>query len=250
MSLRSAKIKRIAMLSIGQSLHDSPTDSDYQSLQSDLMFCYPLDSYSKHELVNKLGPGTGDFSISAPTSDGARVTVSKEKLLPIFNSAIEELEKAGVQAIVIDCTGDFSQLCLQTARLILPGKLLSYRVVSQIGYHGLPTKQQADSTGFVLTLVPIPEQSASLASRWKSHLPGSRIKVSIISPLAPLSDFSQLGSRTAEDGKCTGIVMDCFGYSLIQREAVVQGLRGAGCQADVFSAKKVTLDEMENVLET
>lgn len=236
------KCRDIAVLSIGQSNPSEPIDSDFASLLPYVSFYHPLDaySYSKEELAESFRPMPGEFAVSAVVSDGSRVTISKEKLTSVLDSAIKTLEKDGAKTIVVDCTGDFSDLNTQSANLVLPGTLLKRHVLQDI---------QSDDK--VAILVPIDEQLPPLTERWRTLLPDScQVSAYTLSPVLSPLVFRELGRKLAKDGN-TLIIMDCFGYSLPQAAEIRQGLEGHKSaeterqkKARVYLAKGVTIEAL------
>lgn len=221
--------KQVALLLIGQSQPEP--DQDWSQVPYDIIVISPLDSYTVDELLTKFKPLEGEMPISSTTKSGERILVSKSLLVPELNQAIQECETKGILTIVLDCTGDFD-LVASTAKVIFPGKVL----------HERASQREWKPTEKVAVLVPVDEQQSFLTERWVHRLPKTvDVKAFTMTPKASVNEASEIARKLVSEGY-TAAIMDCFGYSLAQGNAVeAQGL-------DVYLAKGVTIDALASVV--
>lgn len=215
---------KIGLLEIGQS--QNWPDQDFLALKEEIEFVTiaPLDAYNDQELALQFQPLQGELPISSCTRTGQRILVSRSALVPELQKGVKEGVKAGCAALMVTCTGEF-ELGNTTVPVIMPGDLLRDQV-----------QQHQGQIGMTAVFVPVDEQQKLLLNRWRLRLPSTvAIYAFTLSPQSSLLECRTKGQQLVQSGVDT-VIMDCFGYSLAQKEAISElGLR-------VFNAKEVGLE--------
>ena len=131
--------------------------------------------------------------------------MAEEKIIPLLQGCIDDLEEKGVSGIMLLCTGDFKNTLSSNIPLIYPNRIIRGLLPSVC-------------TGRLLVLVPEEAQKAEALCQWKEL--GISAEVYSISPYDNTAeDFRQLGSFLKEtEGDL--ILMDCMGYSSDMKKTV------------------------------
>lgn len=238
----------VALLGIGQSLaslraHGCVTDSDFSSLGTCLL-SNPLDKFTFNDLTTKFAPSEDDvMPISATIQDGSRINVSRDKLVPLLVAEISRLADEGIRIVLLDCTGSFEELytIARDITVILPGLCLLNAVRYWL------RREPANPLGekAITVLVPVDEQIHAIRSRWtERHFKGNEVEIHVISPIAELQRFVDIGRLIRSRGSSL-IIMDCMGYSFIQARMIEMQLAGT---CELFLAKEVAINTIQHLL--
>jgi protein AroM len=133
--------------------------------------------------------------------DGSQVLLSPQKILPLFQKAVDSVVESGAEMVVVLCTGSFPTLQCPVP-LLFPGRLLRGFVRSV-----LPPE------GTLGVVVPLSEQAATAREIWNSIT--SHVHTASLSPYldfaAGVEECQTLEGRDL-------IVMDCLGYAIRHKE--------------------------------
>lgn len=152
-----------------------------------------LDSLSNRE-IEKLAPAAGDFPLVTRLRDGSSVVLAKEKLIPLLQTAVQELETR-CEAILLLCSGQFPEIP-SPAPVLYPSRLLEHFV-------------RALAPRSATVLVPHPGQVEPARQHWEAI--AGEVDVLVVNPYSwkcPVLPRGQPGF----------LVMDCLGYSLAMKE--------------------------------
>lgn len=160
------------------------------------------------ETIATLAPAAGDFPLvtrlrSSSVGVGRSVVVGERAVTPLLQRAVA---RVGAQAdlVIVLCTG---QLAVQCGKpLLFPGHVLAAMVAAVHG--GRP----------IMVLTPHEAQVPPQLRRWRER--GVDVTVLFASPYST-TDFAALGRRARESGAAL-VVMDCLGYTLAMKDAVVK----------------------------
>lgn len=156
-----------------------------------------LDGKSPYDLF-KLVPEKGQTTLVSRLRNGGSAIMAKEKILPIIQQLINELNEEGVAFIIIACTGKFPEFN-SIVPIIYPDYLLNYIV------KGLFRK------GSIGVIVPLQAQVESIKSKWEDG--GFHSVVECCSPY----DFDEAelveAVKRLNDEPIHTIVFDCMGYT-------------------------------------
>lgn len=195
-------MSRLGVLTIGQSPRADVVPLLVESLEGEIAEGGALDGLAEAEIA-ALAPAPGEYVLATRLRDGRQVTVSRERILPYVQSALDRLAPQ-VDAVLLLCTGEFPPL--RCDRLLIEPSRLLYHVVAGV------------AAGQLLgVLVPLPEQVDEARRRWQAA--GRVAAVAAVSPYGD-GDFSQAAGVLREAGTELA-VMDCMGYTREHKRRVV-----------------------------
>lgn len=195
---------RIGLLTIGQSpRRDIMEDIADILIGSSVVEAGALDRYTLREIRDTLYPEPGYAPYVTRMRDGREVTVSKEKIIPLLQMRIHEIEDR-VDIIVLMCSGEFPRF-RSMKPIIYPGNLLKSIAVSIMTPGG--------RLGIV---VPLEEQISYAESQWSMYTRDLKIV-----PVSPYTAWERDFRRAAEkllDREL--VIMDCIGYNYRQKRII------------------------------
>lgn len=202
---------RLGLLTLGQAPREDIT-MDLKKLLPGVEFIEKglLDGLTREEVVREFYQ-RGDIVYPTRMKDGSEVKLSRSRILGLVEKRLKELEKNGVNLIVLLCTREFPQYVVEVP-VIYPGELLRGIVSSlKIG-------------GVLGVLAPSEEQVPYLEDIWsKVH---GEVEVVYISPYTSTRErFIEIG-RKLKSMNVSMVVMDCLGYTLEHRD-ILRGVLGS-----------------------
>lgn len=161
-----------------------------------------LDDLSYEEIENSLKPKPHETVYVTRLRDGREVKVSKERIIPLVNKCIRNMEDLKVDVIGILCSGEFPQYN-SLIPIVYPEKVLK----------GFASSISCEKR--VAILIPIEEQKEYAKIKWGCFF--KNMVVYAISPYtSSLNDFLNLSERL-EFERVKLVIMDCIGYSLTHK---------------------------------
>lgn len=154
------------------------------------------------DAIARLAAGPDDFPLVTRLRDKRSVVIGEHAITPLVQAAIRKVE-ADADLVILLCSGEFAVDCLKP--LLFPGRVLASTVAAVHG--GRP----------LAILTPLETQIPAQIERWRER--GTQASVLFASPYAP-TDFATIG-RQARDAGAALVVMDCLGYTLAMKRAVV-----------------------------
>jgi protein AroM len=150
------------------------------------------------EQVKELSPERDMLPFCTRMSDGTEVIIAKEKIIPLIQQSIQELNENNVSIVLLLCVGSFPYF-ESNALILYPQRIVDRCVESLV-----------DRTHHLGIVIPLPEQED-----W------ARDNFSLITPqititdISPYSDLSRLPHAIEElqDANCDLIVMYCMGFT-------------------------------------
>lgn len=163
-----------------------------------------LDELNK-EGIRALTPEAGERVLLTLLRDGTSALVSHERVVPLVQSTVNQLERDGASAILIACTDTFKDLH-SNRPLFLPEGLITHAVVAMAdGHH-------------VGVMCPAEEQFPAVREQWEVHL--GPIEIVAVNPYEFSPEiFAAAGQHLAARG-CSLIVMDCMAYTVTMKSTV------------------------------
>lgn len=150
-----------------------------------------------------LAPKEDDFPLVTRLQDGRSTVVGERAVTPLLQDAVARVE-AQADLLIVLCTG---QLAIRSRKpLLFPGHVLASVVTAVHGGRR------------IVVLTPHEAQVPVQLGRWRER--GLDAAVLFASPYAH-TDFSAVGQRAGETGAAL-VVMDCLGYTLAMKDAVVK----------------------------
>ncbi len=155
------------------------------------------------EAIARLSPSDGELPLVTRLRDGRSVVIGHDAVVPALQAAIRRVE-AEADLVVLLCSGGFGLEC--RVPLLLTHGLLTGAV------------QALQLSGTLAILKPHEGQVDRQEARWDDL---GVEAVSLCVPAYGPTDFHQAG-RAARALGATAIAMDCFGYTLAMKQAVVE----------------------------
>jgi len=165
-----------------------------------------LDGLSPSEL-EAVAPFPDETPYVSRLFGGSQVLLSPEKILPLFQVAVDSVVGSGAEMVVVLCTGSFPTLQCP-APLLFPGRLLRGFVKGVLPPEG--------SLGVV---VPLSKQAGAARESWNSITPHV-----YTASLSPYLDFSAGVEECQTLEGCDLAVMDCLGYTIRHKEMLTRFL--------------------------
>lgn len=207
--------QKIGFLTIGQSPRDDILDELIPLLPpgADFLQAGALDGLEGKDL-RALAPEPGEFPLISRLKDGSSVIVSRQKVLPLVEAKVKELENRGADMIALLCTEDFPEIISQKP-LLLPCGLMKAEAEKRSGLKK------------ITVFVPLKDQIKAAAAKWQ--FPGRQMQITSLNPYAT---SNKVAARLEElrsslyKFKPDLLIFDCLGFpfSLCQKINQLSGL--------------------------
>ena len=200
-------MKKVGVLTIGQSPRTDIMDDIGPMLQGSMKILEAgaIDGMSLEE-VRLLAPGPEDTVLVSRMRDGTGVTLSEEKILPLMQKQILDLEQQGAATIMLLCTGEFPETFISNVPLIYPSKVIVNIVAALNG------------VSHIGVITPDAGQAGYIEEKWLKVVP--KVSVGLWNPYYQGPDSPE-AAEAVKQLKAAGadlLVMDCFGYSRKMKE--------------------------------
>ena len=202
-------MKRVGAITIGQAPRTDVMEDigDIRGNELTLVQAGALDGLTAAEIEALRPDGTGNTLVSR-LRDGTGVILQEQKILPLLQQRILELEEQGVRAILLMCTGEFPEGFRASVPLIYPSKVICGLVA------GL------DNVTRLGVITPEADQIRDIRRKWERIVP----------EVVPVlwNPYHEERSREAADrlreARVDLAVMDCFGYSKKMRDFAAEAI--------------------------
>lgn len=186
----------LGLVTIGQSPRDDVVSSMFPDRVPPIAQAGALDDLDS-ETIACLKPRVGEHVLVSRLINGTEVEISKERLLPHVQQAVERVVDAGATTICILCTGAFPTIHARVT-IITPDTLL--RAVVDATY----------PCGALGVLMPHLDQADMMQNKWGRE--SRRVVTASASPYeASSADLPSAVTRLTEQDVDL-IVMDCMGF--------------------------------------
>jgi protein AroM len=156
-----------------------------------------LDGRSDKE-IGDLKPEPGQTTLISRLQNGQSATMAKEKILPILQTLIDELNQAKVSLIILACTGKFP-LFTSEIPIVYPDYLLNHVIKGLL------------REGSLGVIIPLPEQAESIINKWKEvdflAIPAAG------SPYSFHEETFINAVKQLDQYPIKAIILDCMGYT-------------------------------------
>lgn len=156
-----------------------------------------LDGRTEQEILD-LSPEPGQTTLVSRLRDGGSAVMAKEKILPVVQELINDLNREKVSLIILACTGQFP-LFKSAVPIVYPDHLLNH-VVKGLFHDGL-----------VGVVVPLQEQADSITVKWKKADFDSIPIAS--SPYSYDEEKLIKAIQQLDQHPVKAIILDCMGYT-------------------------------------
>lgn len=202
-------MEKLGMITIGQAPRTdvAPIVEAYLGGRADLVQSGALDGLTKSYIEQNLRPEAGEYVLTSRLADGDSVVMSREKIQPMLQGKIDEMERNGIKQILLLCTGVFPGLRTTSAYLIEPDHIIPPTVKAMVGGRRFGV------------IVPLEEQKESLKPKFAPH--GLDPIFAVASPYHnDEENFRRAASELKH--KADIILLDCMGYTEASRELVAR----------------------------
>jgi protein AroM len=162
-----------------------------------------LDDFYIDYVRENLYPEEGHTVLVSRMRNGEQVILSEEKIIPLIQQCIYDLEKKGCKIVILLCTGkfpEFSHSCI----LIYPQKIV----------HKLT--QELLENKVLGIILPDKDQVEKIQSYW--HNKNVKTKIAVASPYLSVDKIKEVCSEFGNSESI--ILMDCMGYSSSMKSLV------------------------------
>ena len=189
----------IGVITIGQTprLDMIPTFREFLPEKTTVIEKGVLDKKSQEEIL-ALSPEPGQTVLVSRLKDGGKAVMAKEKILPMVQQLIDELNQKCVSLIVLACTGTFPVFESEVP-IIYPDRLLNNVVKGVL------------QDGILGVVVPLPEQVFSIIHKWKEA--GFHIIPAASSPYLFQEEKLIKAIQQLDQFPINAIVLDCMVYT-------------------------------------
>lgn len=199
----------IGLLTIGQSPRKDIMEELADVLVgAEIIEVGALDGYTLRKIEETLYPEPGYFTYVTRMRDGREVRVAKEKIIPLLQRKIREIEDK-VDMIILLCSGRFPRF-KSIKPVIYPSNLLKGVALSIM-----------TPGGKLGVVVPLEEQVHHIRSLW--HMYTSDVRVAPVSPYTATEEGLRRIAETLMDREL--VIMDCIGYSYKQKRIMHRVIR-------------------------
>lgn len=199
--------RRLGVLTIGQSPRvDMVPELERWLPPVELVERGALDELTEADIAGLAPSGEGRHVLTTRLADGSSVVLDHDLVVPRVQGAVEWLERAGVDATLVVCTGEFPPL--RHARPLLFAERL---LVS--GVTGL-----CDAADVLGVVCPLPEQEAMSIAKWGGGTGGIEVAAATPYDDAAMETVPAAAAELAGRG-ARWIVLDCMGYTDAMRRA-------------------------------
>lgn len=196
----------LGLVTIGQSPRDDVLPQMLPCLPSRLVIrqAGALDGLTAEQLA-ELEPRGGDYVLHTRLRDGSSVTIAREHIDTLVQSAIDRLEQEGVDLILLLCTGEFPGLHSQVL-LVELDRLLLHAV------KGIGPRRMA-------MFEPLASQIEDASVKW-ADVAAEAVYVAA-SPYRERSEVAEAAQELVTL-PLDLVVMDCAGYTEDHRQSVLE----------------------------
>jgi protein AroM len=197
----------LGFATIGQAPRDDILSSMLGETNPAVLQAGALDQLGNDDISN-LRPREGEQVLVSRLADGSQVWLSKARVVPHLQAAVDRLVANGAQVVCVLCTGAFPALHAPV-RLVFPDQLVT-AVVSVL----LPR-------GVLGVLMPDADQAEMMQAKWSAN--DRDLALAVASPYrhGPAAFYD--AANQLNTGGANLIVMDCMGYTRDMQAWVASG---------------------------
>jgi protein AroM len=205
-------MKTLGMITIGQAPRTdvAPIIEKYLDGRAELVQVGVLDGMTKAFIEQNLYPEVGDYVLTSRLVENESVIMSREKITPILQEKINQLESQGIEQILLLCTGVFPGLTTKASYLIEPDHIIP------------PTVKALVANRRIGVIVPLSEQKEILYPKFIPF--GLEPHFAVVTPYKNEREIYEKAAKELKS-KVDVILLDCMAYT---EEARKQVSRAAG----------------------
>ncbi|MFP7492465.1 AroM family protein [Terribacillus saccharophilus] len=203
-------MKKLGMITIGQApRHDvAPIVEKYLDQRAELVQAGALDGMSKAQIEAELAPGPEDYVLTSKLVSGESVNLSREKIKPLIQQKIEQMEADGITTILLLCTGVFPGLQARSSVLIEPDHIIPPSVKALLGDRKLGV------------VSPLPEQMDNLKQKFIPY--DIEPAAAAANPYQPGTEQFAQAAKELKELDADVLILDCMGYTEEMRDIAAE----------------------------
>lgn len=207
-------MSKLGVITIGEAprLDVEPTFKRILGENQEITQVGVLDGLTKEEAELTFKPVKNEYTMVSRFQNGDSVRMSRNKITPVIQKKIDELEEIGCKKIFLLCTGVFYGLKTRGAVFIEPEKIIPSTIMALIGNHRLGI------------IGPLEKQESILKEKW-CGLKNPPYYVSA-SPYIYSKKELRRAARTLAEHDVKLILLDCMGYVEEMRQVVKAEVNG------------------------
>lgn len=202
-------MSKLGVITIGQAPRAdvAPILEKHLPEGTELIQAGALDGLTKSYIEEHLRPEDGEYTLTSRLTSGESVVMGREKIEPLLQNKVDEMEGQGVKQILLLCTGVFPNLAARSSYLIEPDRIIPPTVHAMAGGRKLGV------------IVPLEEQKETMFQKFGPL--GLQPVFAVASPY--VFDESRFQAAANElKGKADLILLDCMGYTEEARALVAE----------------------------
>lgn len=192
---------RLVFVNIGQAPRCDLSSAMEQGLDPSISVSHAgvLDGLTKAQIQARYGVGPGSACLISKIADGSTVALDASSIGIRLARLVEQLDRDGVDVIVLLCTGEFSDLRTDRAWLIEPDRVVCNTIRGLVGDE------------LIGVIVPLPPQIKEAQEKWR---PLAQLPVfAAASPYDPEPEPLIMAARQLQNNGARALVLDCMGYA-------------------------------------
>ena len=215
-------LKKIGLVTIGQSPRSDILPDMLMILGDgyEVLEVGALDDYSTED-IKKLEIKQGDPILVTRMKDGTEVKVTKDFIVPKIQEGINQLDKEGVNVILLLCTGKFPEF-KSSSLIVMPSELVRGAVNASL------------RKGRLGVIYPAREQMAKAREEWGRE--DLQVYADWASPYGDEKHVDALADRLSKQDLDL-ILLNCMGFNYRMKQMVVQKTGRPVIQANALVAR-------------
>lgn len=188
---------------------------DYETVEAGA-----LDDHTLKE-IQRLEIGPDDHLLVTRMRDGTEVKITEEFVVPLIQQRIYELEREGVDIILLLCTGRFPEF-ESKALIVMPSEIIKGAVNAAL------------RMGRLGVVYPAKEQTVKAKSYWGHE--GLVVYLDAASPYGPKKELEELADRLVERDLDL-ILLNCMGFDHRMKQLIRERTGKPVIQANALVAR-------------
>jgi len=215
-------MKKIGLITIGQAPRADilPDLTRILGQGYEVVEAGALDNHNLDE-VTKLEIGPDDYLLVTRMRDGTEVRVTKDFVVPLVQRRISDLEKEGVDVILLLCTGRFPEFQSE-ALIVMPSEIVRGAVNAAL------------RKGKLGVVYPAREQTVKAEVEWGRD--GLTVYADSASPYGPREELEELAKRLTERDLDL-ILLNCMGFGYDMKRLIKERTGKPVIQANALVAR-------------
>lgn len=204
-------MKELIAITIGQSPREDiqPILDKYIGEEVKITQVGILDAISQKEYEKLTSTKNSEAIYVSKLSDGKEIILDAYLVEKRVIQTIKDLEKKGIQQVLLLCTGHFPSLIFDKVRVYIPEKIIA------------PTIEMLAHNYQIGVMIPNNNQNQMMEGKWGKS--GVQPMIETASPYSEIKDILKAGKKLKDKG-AEYILMDCMGYTETMKKLLTKEL--------------------------